>query len=431
MKAFITGGTGFIGKHLVHRLSQTMHTMRCLARKGSQTEELVDLGAQIVMGDVLDRDSLREGMQGCDWVIHLANVYSFWEPDRDIYRRINVEGTLNVMECALEADVSKVVHVSSVAVYGRPEKTPFREDTPVGPERFSEYSRSKYKGEQIAWELFREKGLPLVVVYPCAVLGSGNVKYSGEMVRRFIERRLPVTAFHHSVFTYVHVQDVAEAILRAAEKAGNIGEKYIVGNARLSFRDFYELLSDVSGVPSPRVSLPNTLVMLGAGMLTWVADRIKQPPLFGMSTDAMRLLMEGSAADGSKAEQELGIVYTPIRKALDEECEWYRKISADIWKGQERRSQMRNRVDLPCDVKGLSHGVETREKAQVVDLSRQGMFVTAETPLDEGTEMDAEIDVIQFANTLWVKGKVLRRTQEGMAVRFTEKVPVDIDRFMK
>lgn len=431
MKVFITGGTGFIGRHLVRRMAQTEHELYCLARKTSDTKELQDLGALIVVGDVTEKASLREGMRGCDWVLNLANVYTTWETDTDIYRRVNVEGTRNVLECALETGMSKVVHVSSAGVYGKPREAPFKEETPVGPVRQSEYCRSKYEGEQIAWQLYREKGLPLVVIYPCAVVGSGDPKLSGETIKRFINRRMPARVFDNTVITYVHVKDVAEAILKAAERKNNLGEKYIIGNTRLSLGDTYALVSDVSGVAPPKLHMPDVLVMFNARVLTWIADRIKRPPLWGMSIDGMRELKQGWIADGSKAERELGLVYTPIRKAIEDECAWYMKPSIgrpQAWTGEERRSQRREKTDIPCDLDGISLGHESHTKAQVANLSRQGMYIQAEEPLDEGTE--AKITAIQFGSTFWVKGKVLRNTGKGMAIRFTEKAPRELDRIL-
>jgi len=107
------------------------------------------------------------------------------------------------------------------------------------------------------------------------------------------------------------------------------------------------------------------------------------------------------------------------------------RLESQAWRGKERRDQMRNRVDLPCDVKGISHGKETTETAHVVDLNQQGMYVAAPTPLDEGTEMDAQITAVQFGNTFWVKGKVLRSSENGMAIRFTGNVPREIEGLMK
>jgi dihydroflavonol-4-reductase len=325
MKIFITGGTGFIGSHVVRRLTRNGHEQFCLVRKTSSVRYLDKLGVNLVMGDVTDKDSLVAGMRGCDWVIHLANVYSYWEPNKRIYKDINVNGTRKVMECALETGISKVVHVSSIVVYGKPADHPFTEESPVGPVRFSEYARTKYEGDLIAWDLYEQKKLPLVLIYPGGVLGPGDTKFSGKLIKRLLYRKVPATAFDDSVFTWVHVRDVAEAIVRAAEKENNIGEKYIVGKYQLSMQEFYEMVSEISGVPLPKIRLPDYMTLLNATLLTWLADLIKRPPLWGMSIDGMRTGKMGMGADGGKAERELGITYTPIRVALEEAIASYQE----------------------------------------------------------------------------------------------------------
>ncbi len=318
MKIFITGATGFIGSHLVRRLKQTGHQLFCLVRKNSDVRLLEKLGVTLVIGDVTDKSSVLAGMKGCDWVMNLANVYSFWEPDQRIYTRVNVEGTRNVMECALETGISKVVHTSSVVVYGKPQDIPFAEESPVGPVRFSEYARTKYSGDLIAWEFFEKKKSPLVMIYPAGVLGAGDPKATGKYIQNLIHRHLPATVFDDSIFTFVHVKDVAEAIIRAAEKENNIGQKYIVGKYHLTFGEINRMVSEISGVPLPKFKLPDFMATFNAHLLTQVANLIKKPPLWGMAIDQIRVMKEGVRADGTKAERELGITYTPIRVALEE-----------------------------------------------------------------------------------------------------------------
>jgi len=257
-------------------------------------------------------------MTGCDWVINLANLYSFWEPHKSDYKKINVDGTRNVMECALEAGVSKVIHVSTVTIYGKPKETPFKEDSPVGSIRFSRYSQTKYEGDLIAWELYRNKKLPLVVIYPGAVLGAGDPKASGQYIRDFVRRKLPALVMEDSVLTFVHVADVAECIVRASAKPNNIGEKYIVGKYRLSFSELNQMIAEIANVPPPKFRLPDLLVRGNAYLLTAIANLIKKAPLWGMSVDQINIMRYGFRADGSKAERELGLVYTPIRSAVEE-----------------------------------------------------------------------------------------------------------------
>jgi dihydroflavonol-4-reductase len=318
MNVFITGGTGFIGSHVVEKLSKGDHKLRCIVRETSDVRGLEKFGATPVTGDIIDRKTVLEGMKGCQWVIDIAGLYSFWEPNKKIFTDVNITGARNVMECALETGASKVVHVSTAGIYGKPEDLPFTEESPVGPDRFCEYFRTKYEGDLIAWDLHEKKGLPLVMVYPGAVLGAGDPKASGQYIDRLIHRRLPATVFPDDGFTFVHVRDVAEIIVRAAEKENNIGQKYLAGNHRMTWSEANRMISEISGVPLPRLTLPGPLVMFNAALLTLIANIIKRPPLWGMATAQMKVMRAGYTFDGSKAERELGITYTPIRAAMEE-----------------------------------------------------------------------------------------------------------------
>jgi dihydroflavonol-4-reductase len=316
MKTFVTGGTGFIGTRVVRRLIQRGHEPHCLVRTTSDTAELERMAATLVTGDVTDRASVLEGMSGCDWVVNLANVYSWWEPDKRVYRTVNVEGTRNVMECALETDMAKVVHVSTAYVYGKPATSPFTEETPVGPVRRSAYTRTKYAGDLIAWQLHGERGLPLVMLYPGTVLGAGDPKLTGRYLRRFLSGSVPRIAFTEAVHTYVHVRDVAEAIVLALEKEDNIGEKYLVGKYQLSIKAFNALISEISGAALPPTA-PGPVTLLTSTLATWRADVTKEHPRLA-PVDYFRVIRDGCAFDGSKAEEELGLTYTPIRDTLTE-----------------------------------------------------------------------------------------------------------------
>jgi dihydroflavonol-4-reductase len=317
MKVFVAGATGFIGKNAVKRLIESGHECICLVRVTSKKEVLETIGCQFVTGDITDKDSLIEGMKGCEAVINLANLYSYWEPDVSLYEKINIDGTRNVMESALASGMKKIVHVSSLVTWGRTSDVPFNEKSPIG-EHTSEYARTKYEGDKVAWELYETKGLPLVMIYPCGVLGADDPKSSGNHVKLLINRKMPIRGLESSVITYVHVKDVAEAIVRALEKDGNIGEGYIIGKEQLSLGQLNKLVSEISGVPLPFLSVPNIMAKFNAFFLTALANATKRPPVWGLSTDLVRNLLTGFRADGSKAERELGISYTPVRQAVEE-----------------------------------------------------------------------------------------------------------------
>jgi dihydroflavonol-4-reductase len=263
-------------------------------------------------------------MKGSDWVFNIAAAYSFWLPRKRDYSEVNVGGTRNVMECALETGAAKVVHISTVTIYGKPAEHPFNEGTTPGPVRFSEYAKTKYEGDLAAWELHRARGLPLVMVYPGGVLGPDDPKPTGEYIQNLIESRLPATVFEDVLFPWVHVRDVARIIVGAAELEGNIGEKYLAVGQNLTFGQLNGMISDISGIALPRFKMPDLLAMANARLLTLLADIVKRPPPWGMAIDQIRTMKEGAEADGSKAERELGITYTPIRVALEEAIASYR-----------------------------------------------------------------------------------------------------------
>ena len=317
MKVFVTGATGFIGKNTVKCLIESGHECICLVRSTSKKDALEKIGCQFVNGDITDRESLTKGLQGCEAVINLANLYSYWEPDVSLYEKINIDGTRNVMESALASGMKKVVHVSSLVTWGRTSDVPFNEESPIG-EHTSEYARTKYEGDKVAWELYETKGLPLVMIYPCAVLGADDPKITGDTVRLLIERKMPIRGMESAVTTWVHVKDVAESIVRALEKVGNIGEGYIIGKEQFSMGQFNKAVSEISGVPLPFLSIPNTMVKFNAFFLTSLANLTKRPPVWGLSTDLVRNLLTGFRADGSKSERELVISYTPVYKAIEE-----------------------------------------------------------------------------------------------------------------
>jgi len=317
MNIFITGATGFLGKELIKRLSKTEHGLRCLVRKTSDVAHLEASGAELIIGDVADKDSIRQGIAGCQWVIHLANIYSFWEPDKEIFARVNIEGTRNVMECAIEAGVAKVIHVSSCATYGCPKESPFTEESEPGAP-LSEYARTKRIGDEIVEKLRKERGLPAIIMLPGPILGAGDPKATGQYVSNLINKKLPATMLEKTSMTFVHVKDVAEGILKAAEKEGNIGEKYLLGKYRLSIREINEAVKELSGTPLPIITLPDFLVIPTAEILTMMANLFKIPPLWGMSVDQIKTSQKGIHFDGAKAERELSLTYTSPYRALED-----------------------------------------------------------------------------------------------------------------
>jgi dihydroflavonol-4-reductase len=316
VKIFITGGTGFIGQHLIKCLEENGHDLVCLVRSTSNTDTLQKTSAKLVTGDITDKTSIK-GLEGCNWLVHLASNFEFWVPDSKIYKDVNVIGITNVMEAALEADISKVVVVSTGAVFGNA-PWPITEESQPGDHRPSQYAQTKYEGELIAWDMYQKKGLPLVIIYPSAVLGPNDPKAAGRYLRNIALGRMPAQVFVDTPFPFVHVRDVCEGILLALEKRGNIGKKYILGKEVLTWGEFNSLICEVAGSRLPFLKLPDWLTVFSSRMLTTLSHITKKPPLLDLSRDQVDLMKQGFVIDGHETEQELGIIYTPVRKAVED-----------------------------------------------------------------------------------------------------------------
>ncbi len=320
-KIAITGATGFVGRHVVERLlAEPGLELRSLVRPTSQREPLEALGprVELVEGDVCEPESLRRLLDGAWGVIHLAGYRDFWSRDRELYYRLNTRGAENVFRAALEAKVEKVVQVSTPLAFGVPASIPFDEDTAPGPHP-SDYARSKHLGDEAGWRLHRGQGLPLAVVHLAAVIGAGDPRPTME-VRRAVERRLPVLVGADTTYTYVHVRDAAEAIVRALLEPKSVGRRYLIGTERASTREYFEIIGELADVPVPRWNLPEAALLPLARVLERVsAVTGRRTPL---PVDILKTTAAGSLIfDGSRAKEELGMSYTPLREALREAVE--------------------------------------------------------------------------------------------------------------
>ncbi len=326
MKVFVTGGTGYIGASVVAKLVGRGHHVRCLVRPASDVQRLKPMGVDLVEADLGDRPGLRGGMEGCECAIHLAALRSEWERNKRDYFAANVEGTRNVMEFALHTKLSKVVHVSDVLVWGA-RKGQFDENTPVAKRRIGPYAETKFRGELVAWQLRQRHRLPLVVVYPATVIGPGARNLAGELVRRVADGKLSAWTFPRATLTCVCLDDVAEAIVRAAEEEGNVGGRYIVGREAVSLAQLGRWAAEAAGAPLPKRVIPTPFALALAAVSSLRARVSGSPPAGGMAFSAARRLAlaeRGFLPDGSRAERELGIRYSPVRAAVVEAVRAYK-----------------------------------------------------------------------------------------------------------
>jgi dihydroflavonol-4-reductase len=323
MRAFATGGTGFIGGAVVRHLLAAGHEVRTLVRPGADTHQLDGLPVQRVEGDLRDAESLRRSIAGCNWVFHVAALYSYWGYRWEDFYQVNVEGTRRVLQAARDAGVQRIVYTSSVAVLGIPKDgSPGTEETPSTlADMIGDYKRSKFLAEEVAGD-FAHQGLPVVIVNPSTPVGVGDHKPTptGKIIVDFLNGRMP--AYVDTGLNIVDVEDVAAGHLLAAER-GRVGERYILGGENLTLKQVLDILAELSGWPPLRIRIPHTVALAWAYVDVALA-RLNSRHTPSATPETVCLARKHMYFDPGKAVRELGLPQTPAREALRKAVEWYR-----------------------------------------------------------------------------------------------------------
>jgi dihydroflavonol-4-reductase len=319
-KVFVTGGTGFIGAHLVRLLLQHGYTVKALVRTNSNLDNLRSLDVEIVQGDLNDAN-LWEQMLSCQYLFHVAAHYSLWQKDRDLLYRHNVLGTRNVLAAAQKAGIERTVYTSSVAAIGVGSSGKIVDETHQSPleKLVGDYKKSKYLAEQEAMQA-AAAGQEVVVVNPSSPIGSLDIKPTptGDIILRFLRRQMPF--YLDTGLNFIDVRDVAQGHLLALQR-GKSGDRYILGHQNLTLKELLEQLAQITGLKAPQQSVPAWLP-LG---VAWVDEKILAP--LGKSPsvplDGVRMAQQPMYYDASKAVRELGLPQSSLSAALKDAVDWF------------------------------------------------------------------------------------------------------------
>lgn len=305
----VTGATGFIGSVLTRQLVADGASVRILRRKSSSLDLLQDVIAEVdvAVGDVTHALSLYEAMEGIDEVYHVAAKVSFDRRDREVLRRVNVDGTANVVNAALEAGIDRLVHTSSMAAFGRPSESDMPIDETTSwrdADHRSAYARSKYRSELEVHRGIAE-GLDAVIVNPALVFGVGR---ESSNTRRIVDlvRSGWLFAVPPGGTNVVDVQDVA-AGLRKAMVHGETGRRYFLGGENLSWNAIAERLARVFQVPPPQYELPAPFVT-GIAVCSEVLATLTRGQPF-LSRASARTANRTYRYDNTRAKRELGCTF--------------------------------------------------------------------------------------------------------------------------
>lgn len=323
MKVLVTGGTGFTGKALVKRLLDEAHQVVALDYKeGLKTRDLRDWGAEVVIGSVTDKDTVKSCMDGVEVAHHLAAAFRELNVPDNYYRKVNVEGTRNVLEAAFNQNVKKFIYCSTCGVHGNIDHPPGGEDAPIQAADY--YQQTKYEAEPIVNEFFK-KGMKTVILRPAAIYGPGDPERFLMIFKRVAKGTFPMFGNGKTLYHPLYIDNLIDAFMLAMEDGKGDGKAYLVADEE--YIEIEKLVRKVGKALNVNVKIPHypIIPVIIAGH---VCEKICKPfhvtpPIFPRRVDWFR---QNRAFKIDMAKRDLG--YQPkvgIDEGLRKTAEWYKK----------------------------------------------------------------------------------------------------------
>ncbi len=312
-KVLVTGGTGFIGQHLVSALVARGREVRVLDRRSPLC---ATPGVEYVSGSVLDSALVDEALRDVEEVYHLAGLPGMWLPKKSDFHAVNFQGTEVVIAAARKRGVARFLHCSTESILFRPASSQEHssERSLLPPEQMpGVYTRSKMLAEQSAAQA-AAAGFPLVIGTPTMPIGphDHNLTPPTAMLEQFLHRR--VQMYLDFIVNMVDVRDVATGLILAMER-GQIGHRYILGGESISLKKILKLMAAISGRSPLAIPVPGKLAEASAAMLEFISDHITHRPPSG-TAEGVRIALRASELSIEKAQTELGYAPRPIEPAL-------------------------------------------------------------------------------------------------------------------
>ena len=300
-KVLVTGATGMLGFNIVKGLQARGREVRALVRSIPKGQKLLGDTCEFVQGDLEDLDSIRTAMKGCKVVYHAAGLPEQWQKDEDIFRRVNTEGTKNIVKVALEEDVQRFIYSSTIDVFEGHRGKEYDESTIDAQPKGTAYERSKQEADRVVVEAM-EKGLPAIFLHPSAIYGPGPSGRNGPngLFVRLANGEIPMLL--PGGFPVVYSEDVAEGHILAEEKA-EVGSRYILSE---SYWSLTQLVQQAVFALKLR-KCPPTMPLWVAKLVAWAGmlfSRItNKPPL--IASGELHFLQWQAIPSSAKAQKEL------------------------------------------------------------------------------------------------------------------------------
>lgn len=317
MRVAVTGGSGVVGSAVVRHLVDSGHEVWALARSSRSERALAALGANVVKGDLLDPGALERLMADREIVYHLAGVNELCSRDPSRMWRVNVEGTVQVLDAAVAAGSRRLIHTSSAVTIGEEQGTVGSEHTKHRGHFLSEYERSKTVSERLA--LDRNREIEVVSVNPSSVQGPGRATGTGALFLAAARGDLPFMI--DTTLSLVDIDDCARGHLLAAEK-GSPGERYLLSGPVTTVRAAVRLLNaQVGRHRSPWFLRHSAVAAMGTALDAVTRVVRPQTPI---CAESVRVLLHGHRYDGSRAEDALGLEYASLEETIRRTVSWFR-----------------------------------------------------------------------------------------------------------
>ena len=317
----ITGAAGHIGNVLVRELLSSGEKVRALILPGEDTRSLDGLPVERVEGNVLDLDSLRAAMQDVDVVFHLASLVSITKDQEELVRKVNVDGTRNVIEAVRDARVRRLVYTSSIHALERPPiGTPVNEALKFDPENAAGvYDQTKAEASLLVKQAASE-GLDAVILCPTGVTGPYDFRRSevGELILSFMQKR--ITFLVEGAYDFVDVRDVATGQILARDYAKS-GETYILGGERIELKLMHDLVKKVTGKDTKVLSFPLPVALIVAPIAELYYKVTKTRPRF--TRYSIETVISNSEIYSDKAKAELGYKPRSLVNSIADTVRWW------------------------------------------------------------------------------------------------------------
>lgn len=312
-RVLVTGGTGFIGRHLVSALVARDRRVRVLDRR---PPVCATPGVEYVSGSVLDPGVVDETLRDADEVYHLAGLPGMWLPNKNDFHAVNFKGTEIVIAAARKRGVARFLHCSTESILFRPaaSRNDGSEPSLLPPEQMpGVYTRSKMLAEQSAAQAAAD-GFPLVIGTPTMPIGphDHNLTPPTAMLKQFLHGRIQM--YLDFIVNLVDVRDVATGLILAMER-GQTGQRYILGGESISLKKILKLMETISGRHTLAIPVPGKIAEMAAGMLEFISDHVTHTPPSG-TAEGVRIALRATELSIEKAQKELGYAPRPVEPAL-------------------------------------------------------------------------------------------------------------------